>query len=70
LAVGSGASRIQDRRAPRCLEPLKRVADQPMYLVDAHSAPMASTVSLYHPSDFLRSAAELLGTHCRTVLSP
>ena len=49
----------------------------PIYLVDAHSAPLAPTVSLYHPSDYLPSAAELFrlppprsGTHCRTVSSP
>jgi len=51
-----------------------------MYLVDALSAPLAGInrlVVVYHPSDFLRSAAELFrlppprpGTHCRTVSSP
>jgi len=48
----------------------------PMYLVDALSAPLAPVVSLYHPSDFVRSAAELFrlppprsGTHCRPFSS-
>jgi len=34
-----------------------------MYLVDAHSAPLAPTVSLYHPSDFLRRQPSFSG--CR-----
>ena len=47
-----------------------------MCLVGVFCAPLAQTVSLYDPSDFLRSAAELFrllpprsGTRCRTVLS-
>jgi len=49
-----------------------------MCLVGVLCAPLAvaPTVSLYHPSDFLRSASELFrllpprsGTHCRTVSS-
>ena len=31
----------------------------PMYLVDTLSAPLALTVLLYHPSDFLQTAAGL-----------
>jgi len=58
--------------APRYLGPLNRML---MCLVGVLCAPLAQTVSFYHPSDFLRLAAELFrllpprsGTQCRTVL--
>jgi len=84
LAAGPRASRIQDRRAD--LQSSLHVASRPgicdhstallMCLVGFLCAPLAPTVSLYHPSDFLRLAAQLFrlplprsGTHCRTVSS-